>query len=153
MHQAGAVGMARMSHFDPSWRDYTPTTGEARAAYKRDGELSRCTTPRLKAIPFDKLCDLAGLVMPIAEYRFAPPRKWRFDWAWPLAHRGEVVMPLALEVQGGVWTQGRHVRGAALVKEFEKLNAAAAAGFRVLFVTPQQIENGEALAFAEKALR
>jgi hypothetical protein len=46
----------------------------------------------------------AGLPAPVREHRFAPPRRWRFEYAWP-AHR------LALEVEGGTWTGGRHVRG------------------------------------------
>lgn len=29
------------------------------------------------------LCRGAGLGMPTSEYRFAPPRRWRFDWCWP----------------------------------------------------------------------
>ena len=45
-----------------------------------------------------------GLAAPIREHRFAPPRRWRFDYAWPDRR-------LALEVEGGTWTGGRHVRG------------------------------------------
>jgi hypothetical protein len=36
----------------------------------------------------------AGLPEPIREYRFAPSRRWRFDFAWPAAM-------LAVEVEGG----------------------------------------------------
>lgn len=81
---------------------------------------------------FARVCVAAGLPEPEAEYRFAPPRKWRFDFAWP-HHK------LALEVQGAIFTQGRHTRGAALLKEHEKLNAAAALGYRVLFITPKAL--------------
>jgi hypothetical protein len=84
--------------------------------------------------------------MPIAEFRFAPPRRWRFDFAF----LGE---KLAVEVQGGIFTQGRHTRGPALLKEFEKLNAAAALGWRVLFVTPQQMDDGEAVPIATRAIK
>jgi hypothetical protein len=28
-------------------------------------------------------CAWAGLPVPVAEYHFARPRRWRFDWAWP----------------------------------------------------------------------
>jgi hypothetical protein len=83
--------------------------------------------------------------MPIAEYRFAPPRRWRFDFAW-------IDQRLALECQGGIFTQGRHTRGPALLREFEKLNAAAALGYRVLFVTPQQLQDGEAVRIAREAI-
>jgi hypothetical protein len=77
------------------------------------------------------LCKADGLPAPVFEYRFAPPRRWRFDVAWP----GQV----ALEIQGGLFVQGRHSRGAALLKEHEKLNAAAALGYRVLFCTPKTL--------------
>lgn len=82
-------------------------------------------------------CRALKLPEPVSELRFAPPRRWRFDFAWP-AHK------LALEVQGGLWTQGRHSRGAALLKEHEKLNAAAALGWRVMFTTPKDVQNGNA---------
>lgn len=81
---------------------------------------------------FPAVCRAAGLPEPIAEFRFAPPRKWRFDWAL-------VDQKLAIEVQGGLFVQGRHSRGAALLKEHEKLNTAASLGWRVFFVTPQTL--------------
>ena len=99
----------------------------------------------MRALTFDALCGFAGLPKPEPELRFAPPRRWRFDWAWP-------AQKLALEVQGGLFVAGRHSRGAALLKEHEKLNAAAALGWRVCFVTPQQVENGEAVDIVQKAL-
>ena len=83
---------------------------------------------------------------PVAELRFSPPRRWRFDYAWPASK-------LALEVQGGLFVQGRHSRGAALLKEHEKLNAAAVQGWRVLFTTPADVANGNAALLIEKALR
>jgi hypothetical protein len=103
--------------------------------------------PIASTVPlFSTLCIAAGLPMPIAEFRFAPPRRWRFDFAWP-------DQKLALECQGGLFSGGRHVRGAALLKEHEKLNAAAAFGWRVLFVTPQQMDDGEAVSIAQAAIR
>ena len=78
---------------------------------------------------FPAVCTAAGLPRPVPELRFAAPRRWRFDWAWPS-------LRIALEVQGGIFSGGRHVRGAALLKEMEKLNAAAIAGYRVLYCTP-----------------
>ena len=72
------------------------------------------------------------LPRPVAEYYFARPRRWRFDFAWPDQR-------VALEIQGGLFIRGRHSRGAALLKEHEKLNEAAALGWRVLFATPQNV--------------
>lgn len=75
------------------------------------------------------LCKADGLPEPVFEYRFAPPRRWRFDAAWP-------DRKLAVEVQGGLFMGGRHSRGGALRKEHEKLNTAASMGWRVCYVIP-----------------
>lgn len=82
---------------------------------------------------------------PLREHRFHATRRWRFDFAWGPPK-------LALEVQGGIFSRGRHTRGAALLKEYEKLNEAALAGWRVLFVTPQQVQNGEATKLVARAI-
>ena len=78
------------------------------------------------------LCRADKLPPPVFELRFAPPRRWRLDVAWPDER-------VALEIQGGLYTGGRHVRGAALEREHEKLNQAAAMGWRVLFTAPRQL--------------
>jgi hypothetical protein len=97
-------------------------------------------------IHFSKVCVAAGLPAPIAEFRFSPPRRWRFDYAWP-------EQQLALEVQGGLFTRGRHTRGAALLKEHEKLNAAATLGWRVLYCTPGEVANLDAVLRVQAAIR
>lgn len=79
-------------------------------------------------------CKAVGLAVPESEVRFHPARKWRFDFAWP----GPLV---ALEVEGGVWTGGRHTRGSGFVKDIEKYNAAAAMGWRVFRCVPKDITN------------
>ena len=89
-------------------------------------------------------CEAHGLPVPEAEYRFAEPRKWRFDWlfdGW-----------LALEVQGGLYVNGRHVRGPELVKEHEKLNEAVCLGYSVLFCTPADVEGGGIFPVIRRAL-
>lgn len=73
-----------------------------------------------------------GLPEPEFEYRFHPKRKWRLDIAWP----GKKV---CVEVQGGIFIRGRHTRGAALLKEWEKLNTLAEMGWRVLYCQPKDI--------------
>lgn len=68
----------------------------------------------------------------VTEYKFHPARKWRFDFAF-------VNEKLAVEVQGGIYTGGRHTRGAALKKEWEKLNLAAIMGWRILYCEPREV--------------
>ena len=82
-------------------------------------------------LPFLTLWTQTGLQSPVAEYQFAPPRRWRFDFAFP-AQR------LAVEFDGGQWViaGGRHNRDS----DREKLNAAAAMGWGVLRYSNQQWE-------------
>jgi len=99
-----------------------------------------------------------GVPLAVAEHAFCDGRRWRFDFAWP-AQR------VALEVQGGIWgtgprckacgqrRAGRHSRGSGLRKEYEKLNAAAALGWRVLFVEPQRVWHAETVIRLKQALK
>ena len=73
-----------------------------------------------------------GVAEPVAEFRFHPLRKWRFDFAWPDAL-------LALEVDGGLFTAGRHTRGAGTEGDHEKFNEAAVLGWRILRVVPRKL--------------
>lgn len=72
---------------------------------------------------------LGGLTF---EHQFHPTRRWRFDLAWPS-------YLVAVEVQGGLFCGGRHNQGAAMLREYEKLNHAAALGWRVLFCQPKDV--------------
>lgn len=65
----------------------------------------------------------------VKEYRFHPKRLWRFDYAFP-EHK------IALEVEGGVWTQGRHTRAEGFLGDIEKYNTASLMGWRVFRCTP-----------------
>lgn len=79
-------------------------------------------------------CKAVGLPEPTPEHRFHAARKWRFDFAFP-AHR------VAVEVQGGLFSGGAHVRGAALIRDHEKRNTAAMYGWRILYTTPSQVND------------
>lgn len=73
-----------------------------------------------------------GIPIPVSEYKFHPVRKWRMDFCW-------VDYGVFLEVQGGLFVQGRHSRGAAMLKEFEKTNAASEMGYRMLLCQPKDL--------------
>lgn len=73
---------------------------------------------------------------PKKEHLFHPTRKFRFDYAW-------IDRKIALEVEGGVWIQGRHTRGSGFVKDMEKYNLACVLGWKVLRFTPQQLRKRE----------
>lgn len=87
----------------------------------------------------------ARLPKPQTELRFHPTRKWRLDLAWPDLYVG-------VEVHGGIWTEGRHTRGAGFQADREKMNEAALLEWLVLEVTGEQIRSGQALGWIEKAL-
>lgn len=89
-------------------------------------------------------CVAHGLPKPEREYKFHPLRRFRFDYAWPDT--------VALEVEGGVFTGGRHTRGAGFVRDMEKYNLAALEGWKVLRYTPQQLTSEQALQDLKQAL-
>jgi len=67
----------------------------------------------------------------IKEHRFHPTRKWRIDF-W---HNSGV----AIEIEGGVWSGGRHTRGNGFVADMEKYNALAERGILLFRVPGHQI--------------
>ncbi len=98
---------------------------------------------------FFSLLKREGLPVPEREWRFArtdnPPRNFRIDYAWP-------DLKVGLEVDGGIWTAGRHTRGAGWLKDTEKLNLAASLGWRMLRCTPDQLTDLRTIAILKRAL-
>jgi very-short-patch-repair endonuclease len=86
-----------------------------------------------------------GLPKPERQVRFCPARRWRADFAYSGAM-------LLIEVDGGTWTGGRHVRGKGFEADCEKTSTAAAMGWRVLRFTREMIEDGRAVALIRQAL-
>lgn len=80
-------------------------------------------------------CRSRGIPIPKTEFRFSPPRRWRFDFAWPSAK-------VALEIEGAVYAAGRHVRGSGYESDCEKYSVAAVLGWRVLRVSTGQLQAG-----------
>lgn len=68
------------------------------------------------------------------EHRFDAVRRWRFDFAW-------VRQRVAVEIEGGAWTQGRHTRGVGFGADCAKYNAATLAGWRVLRFTGDMLRD------------
>ena len=86
------------------------------------------------------------LPTPVRELRFAPPRRFRFDFAWP-------DKKLAVEVNGAHWVGGRHNTGSGMDSDCEKYALAVLDGWRVITVTSTHINSGEALQWIERALK
>tara|TARA_B110000093_G_scaffold59908_1_gene64870 strand:+ start:700 stop:1026 length:327 start_codon:yes stop_codon:yes gene_type:complete len=71
------------------------------------------------------------------EYKFHPSRKWRFDFA---IGEDPSQFLLAVEIEGGVHSGGRHTRGKGYTDDLIKYNAALLAGWRVLRYTTPQVD-------------
>lgn len=61
----------------------------------------------------------------VKELQFHPDRKWRFDYAFPSRK-------VAIEIDGAIWTFGRHNRPRGYLNDMEKLNTAASMGWLIL---------------------
>jgi very-short-patch-repair endonuclease len=81
----------------------------------------------------------------VRELQFDPARRWRFDFAWP-------DLSVAMEVEGGTYAEGRHSRGSGFEQDCVKYATAAIAGWRVIRVTTEMVEDGRALALIERML-
>ena len=93
----------------------------------------------------DLLIDDGGLPMPTPEHRFHPVRRWRFDRAW-------IPYKVAFECEGGIFSDGRHVRGLGFQKDCTKYNEAACMGWIVLRGTAKHLDDGRALVWLRRAL-
>jgi very-short-patch-repair endonuclease len=112
------------------------TLAKQQAAAKRDA-LELALLQQLKALGLD-----GGLVR---QHRFHGERQWRFDFAYP-------ALKLAIEVDGGTWTNGAHSRGSGISRDNEKLAAAVILGWRVMRATTNQVKDGTAAYWVEQAL-
>lgn len=72
------------------------------------------------------------------EYKFDPKRKWRADFHI----MGKKIL---IEVEGGIWSGGRHTRGKGYIGDMEKYNAAVVMGYQVLRFSTQQVNSGLAV--------
>ncbi|HFG6966567.1 TPA: DUF559 domain-containing protein [Acinetobacter baumannii] len=77
------------------------------------------------------------------EYKFHPKRKWRADFLIT----GTKIL---VEVEGGIWSGGRHTRGKGYLGDMEKYNEAAAMGYTVLRFSTEQVKSGLAVQKIEK---
>ncbi len=62
------------------------------------------------------------------EFRFHPSRKWRSDFA-------HIPSRTLIEIEGGIWINGRHNRAPGFIADMEKYNEATLAGWRVFRLT------------------
>ncbi len=94
----------------------------------------------LRGVPMDipTQCKIMGLPIPVREFKFHPSRRWRVDYFFK-------EIGLAIEIEGGAWTRGRHTRGKGFEADMLKYNNLTLLGYRLLRFTPQQERNGDAI--------
>ena len=69
---------------------------------------------------------------PEREVMLFKPRRWRYDFVWA----DQMVI---VEMEGGVWSAGRHLRPSGFIADVEKYNAAAVGGWVLLRYTVDDI--------------
>jgi hypothetical protein len=85
-----------------------------------------------------------GIPEGIAHHRFHPGRKFEFDRAW-------LEQKVAVEIEGGVFMNGRHTRPEGYVRDCEKYNLAILDGWKVFRFTPDMLNpNGMAAWFTRR---
>lgn len=105
---------------------------------KSQGEILLATQMRALKVPHTP------------EFQFMQGRKWRFDFALndTLAVEVDGGNHMARIVNGKPVAIGRHTKAA----DYEKLNAAAAAGWRVMRFTTGMVKDGSAINAILKAI-
>ena len=89
------------------------------------------------------------------EYKFHPERKWRLDfllYIWPRSVKDKHLSGIAIEIEGGIWTRGRHTRGKGYQADLDKYNHATMMGYRVLRFSTDDVMHGRAKAFLAEHL-
>lgn len=89
---------------------------------------------------------LLKLPKPEREYKFDSVRRWRFDFCWP-------EKMVAVEIEGGVWKNGRHNRGNGYIADMDKYNSAVILGWRVLRFSGDHVRSGKAVNLTEQLVK
>jgi len=109
------------------FRSFSATDSHSERAVSRE---TTCRSRSSLERSWDFYATLHELPLGEREHCFAKSigRRWRFDEAWP-------ARKVAVELEGGVYSGGRHVRPEGFEKDCEKYNAAVSLGWRVLRFT------------------
>lgn len=79
------------------------------------------------------------------EFQFCESRKWRSDFHI-------TGTKLLIEVEGGIWSGGRHTRAKGYLGDMEKYNEATALGYQLLRFSTEQVKSGFAVKKIEQVL-
>ena len=70
------------------------------------------------------------------EYKFSPKTRHRADFYLPQYN-------CLIEIEGGIWSGGRHGRGAGYIKDCDKYNLATTLGYKLLRFTTQHVQDSQ----------
>ena len=104
---------------------------------ERGGSMTTYTPSRLE-FQLQLQIRAMGLPEPEQDYQFHPSRRFRFDFAW-------VDKKLAVEVEEGTHSNGRHTRGVEFENDCIKYGEAMKLGWNVYRCTGAMIQNGTAI--------
>ncbi|MFT4020053.1 MAG: DUF559 domain-containing protein [Acinetobacter sp.] len=79
------------------------------------------------------------------EFKFCTGRKWRADFAL----RDDKIL---IEVEGGIWSNGRHTRAKGYIADLEKYNMAQKLGYKVFRFSTEQVMSGAAIQQIEQVV-
>ena len=96
-----------------------------------EGEVILATALRALKVEFEQ------------EFKFHPTRKWSADFHL----KGKKVL---VEVEGGIWSNGRHTRGKGYLGDLEKYNTATMMGYQVIRFSTEQVKSDKAIEKIEK---
>jgi len=102
-----------------------------------------------------------GVPLPLVEYPFNKPEsRHRFDFAWPFSSP----TPLALEINGAIHGIGKpcpvchrrqtggHTSGTGARRDMDKMNFAAAKGYRVIYCEPRELMTQKTVDLIKRCL-
>jgi very-short-patch-repair endonuclease len=134
----------RLSDLPPHYRDKVMAHYAALPARRVTATRAKSKESELEIHLATRIRQLR-LPEPVTQHRFHPIRRWRFDFAW-LDQR------LAVEVDGGTYSAGRHVRASGFHGDAEKLNAATELGWRILRFDRDMVIDDTAVATIARVL-
>lgn len=101
---------------------------------------------------FETLCLAHGLPLPEREFKFHQERGWKIDFSWQFYDATRGYTRVALEVEGGAFKGHGHRSVGKFLRDVEKYNELALAGWTLLRCTTDDIKTGTVFALLKRVL-
>lgn len=128
-------------------KHYVPGSSYASCLAKRKAKCKGKTRSASAGVSAKTIleAELKRITNFVTEYKFHKQRKWRLDYFIP-------ELSIAIELHGGVYSNGRHTRGQGFTNDREKMNEAQLAGIMVIEVTSEDVKSGKAINHIKRAI-